>query len=546
MATDAPVGIIGAGPVGLALAARLASFGIACIVLEAEPQLRPQGSKACLIQGDVLEVLDKVGCAEPIAEEGVTWSVGHTYVRDREIRTEVYGDRIGFGPFVNISQYRIEQILLEHLSHNELVDIRWGHRVTGVRQSSEGVELACNGGTSHVGVAYAVACDGVRSELRSLVGVEWTGYTHGDRFLITDIEAKLPLRRERHFHYDPSSNPRRQVVMHPQPANVWRIDWQLSPDADIAEERRTGAFDRRVRAVIGDIPYEVRWWSTYRFHQRVIESFVAGRVLFAGDAAHALPPYGARGMNSGIQDADNLAWKLALVVTGRADESLLATYHDERFAAAQENLAVTEATIRFMVPATWRERLARRMSLALSRWSGSARQRVDSGRMAEPFVYRGEGSVDRSVDHQLLGRFAPDGWVATGHGSERVRRLFGSGFVVLAFVESSQAAARFVADAVPRPLPALTEVVLVVAADRGPLVAADRGPLVGDGIAVVHDHPDDAGLRARYGALDPKWLLVRPDSHVYAAGPIGRAPVDLAGTVGRSARVQRATEAALR
>ncbi|HEX6870557.1 MAG TPA: FAD-dependent monooxygenase, partial [Micromonosporaceae bacterium] len=307
--SDAPVGIVGAGPVGLALAARLASFGVPSVLLEADPHLRKEGSKACLIQGDVLEILDKFGCAEQIKEEGVTWTVARTYVRDKQIRATTYPRPIGFGPFVNISQYRIEQLLVEHVTREPLCDLRWGHRVTGVAQHDDGVRVSVQtaDGVAELTVDYLVACDGVRSSIRALVGVAWTGYSHKDRFLITDIRARLPLAQERHFHYAPAANPGRQLVMHPQPDDIWRIDWQLPPDADIDAERRDGRFDKRVRAVIGDIPYEVDWVSTYRFHQRVVDRFVVGRVFFAGDAAHALPPYGSRGMNSGIQDADNLA-----------------------------------------------------------------------------------------------------------------------------------------------------------------------------------------------------------------------------------------------
>lgn len=529
-----PVGIVGAGPVGLTVAARLASFGISCVLFEAEATLKPQGSKACLIQGDVLEILDAFGCAERIADEGVTWSVGHTYVRDREIRTEVYPERPGFGPFVNISQYRIEQVLLEHVLDDEQVEVRWSHRVTGLKQGPDHVvvEVATAAGPRFVDVSYLVACDGVRSDLRELAGVRWTGYSHGDRFLITDIRAVLPFAKERHFHYDPSSNPGRQLVIHPQPENVWRIDWQLAPQTDVAEEQWTGAFDRRVRSVIGDRPYEVAWWSTYRFHQRVIDRFVVGRVLFAGDAAHALPPYGARGMNSGIQDADNLAWKVALVLRGDADVSLLQTYHDERFAAATDNLAVTEATIRFMVPPTRRERLRRRLYLRLSRWLPPARQGVNSGRMAEPSVYRDSTIVDTSSPHPLVGHFAPDGWVTTVSGRQRIRRFLGGGFVVLAFVDGADRTVRLLNEALAASLPIVPTAVVV---------SPPGGPAPTRGVVTVHDD-EGRTLRERFSATRPTWLLVRPDGHICSAGPLDGDPPDLHDALSRSARLRARRE----
>lgn len=515
--SDAPVGIVGAGPVGLAVAARLASFGVPSVLLEADPELRKQGSKACLIQGDVLEVLDKVGCGDQIRDEGVTWHVARTYVRNKVIRTTEYPRPIGYGPFVNISQYRIEQVLLATVEADPRCEVRWGHRVTGVDQDGDGVtvEAETADGPVRLRFRYLVACDGVRSALRDLLGVEWTGYSHKDRFLITDIKAQLPLAKERHFHYDPSFNPGRQLVIHPQPNDIWRIDWQLPPDADIEEERRTGAFDRRVRAVIGDIPYEVDWLSTYRFHQRVVERFVVGRVFFAGDAAHALPPYGSRGMNSGIQDADNLAWKLALVLAGRADDDLLATYHTERYAAAKENLAVTEATIQFMVPPNLVRRLARAVLLKLSHPFESVRRHVNSGRMAEPYIYTDSAIVDPPGAHPLLGHFAPDGWVTVDGRRQRIRRLYGHDFVAVRFASDAGDGRRFV-DAVLATAP-LPPVRLAVVLPDGADPSAGAG--LPDGVAVAVDA--GPGLRATYGAERPCWLLVRPDGHVAAVGDDG-------------------------
>ena len=510
--SDLPVGIVGAGPVGLTAAARLATFGIPTVILEADPALLKQGSKACLIQGDVLEILDKFGCAEPINAEGVTWNVAHTYVRNKEIRAAVYPRRIGFGPFVNISQYRIEQFLLARVEAQPLCQVRWSHRVVGLTQHSDHVtvEVSTPQGRVEHRFRYLIGCDGVRSEVRRLTGVAWTGYSHRDRFLITDIKAELPFAKDRHFHYDPPFNPGRQLVIHPQPDNVWRIDWQLPPDADIDAERRSGELDRRIRKVIGDVPYEIDWLSTYRFHQRVVDRFRVGRVFLAGDAAHALPPYGSRGMNSGIQDADNLAWKLARVLHGQAGEDLLDTYHIERYAAARENLAVTEATIRFMVPPSLARRVARAVLLRLSHPLKSARRHVNSGRMAEPYVYIDSPIVDFSAPHPLLGSFAPDGWVDLDGRRERIRRLFGQEFVGLYLGRDAAAAQRFV-DRALADGPARLVLVLT------PEAAAGIAPR--DGVVVVTDGGDR--LRADYHAEQPTWLLVRPDGHIAAAGGAG-------------------------
>ncbi len=510
------VGIVGAGPIGLALALRLAGFGIRSVILEANPELLKQGSKACLIHGDALEILDKFGCADTVNEEGVSWTVARTYVRDKVIRTDVYEPSLGFGPFVNISQHRIEEVLVDAVSQEPCCDLRWAHTVTGATQDDSGitVRVRAPSGQHDLRFKYLVACDGVRSALRAIVGVEWTGYTHKDCFLITDIRAKLALDKGRHFHYDPSFNRGRQLVLHPQPNDIWRIDWQLPPDADIDAERASGGFDRRVRAVIGDIPYELDWVSTYRFHQRVVKRLRVGRIFFAGDAAHALPPYGSRGMNSGIQDADNLAWKLALVLGGQADAELLETYHIERYAAAHENLRITEATIRFMVPPNWLRRQARSVLLGLSSSSKSARRHVNSGKMTEPYVYTHSPIVQPAGRGSLLGSLAPDGKICQEGLPSRLRRLFGAQFVGLCFATSAADAQLFVEQARSRPLAVPVRLVLVLAPGSGiAIVPAD--------VTVVRDQ--DGALRTTYGGAAAGWWVVRPDGHLAASGTVDSA-----------------------
>ena len=207
------------------------------------------------------------------------------------------------------------------------------------------------GGETTLRVAYLVGADGAHSSVRRLLGAGFPGHSHPDLFLICDIRAHLPFPHERRFFFDPPENPGRQVLIHPQPDDTWRIDWQVPPSTDLDAERASGGLDRRIRAVVGAAtPYELAWVTLYRFHQRLVERFRIGRVLLAGDAAHLLSPFGARGLNSGAADAENLAWKLAAVLAGDASDRLLESYHAERRAAALENLAVTDATMRFMVP----------------------------------------------------------------------------------------------------------------------------------------------------------------------------------------------------
>jgi 3-(3-hydroxy-phenyl)propionate hydroxylase len=177
------------------------------------------------------------------------------------------------------------------------------------------------------------------------------------------------------------------VLIHPCPDSTFRIDWQVPPDFDLAAEEASGGLDRRIRQVIGDRPYDIVWKSVYRFHSRVVDRMRVGRVLVAGDAAHLVSPFGARGLNSGVLDAENAAWKVAFVLRGWAPESLLDSYHDERHAAALENIEVTGATMRFLVPGSEEEARRRLDVLERAATDPRARAEVDSGRLAEPFWY---------------------------------------------------------------------------------------------------------------------------------------------------------------
>ncbi len=509
----APIAIVGAGPVGIALALRLASFGIRSVLMDGKPHQIKQGSKACLIQGDVLEVLDRFGCGEQIGREGIAWRVGHTYIRNREISRKEYPERPGYGEFVNISQHRIEQIMLEKLADEPLCDLRWGHKVTHIQNSDDGACLTVETteGTRDMAFRYVVGCDGIRSSIRRAIDVRWTGYTHKDRFLITDIYVKLPLKKERHFHFDPHFNRGRQLVMHPQPDDMWRIDWQLPPSADIEMEKETGALDRRIRSVIGnEAEYKIDWLSTYRFNQRVAEHFRVGSVFLAGDAAHALPPYGSRGMNSGIQDADNLAWKLAAVLQGRAEEDLLDSYHEERYRAACENLRVTEATIRFMVPPTAVHKAWRDLLLWVSERIPAARKLLNSGKMAEPFRYLESPLIAAPNAGPLIGAFAPDLPVEGGRGETRLRRCFGPDFTVLAFCRNAMDVAT------------LADCWRTITSSHGVRVLAllPKGVEIGELPEGIDTALYDASQAQAYASTSDGWILVRPDGHIAAVGEL--------------------------
>ncbi|PWV73864.1 pentachlorophenol monooxygenase/3-(3-hydroxy-phenyl)propionate hydroxylase [Prauserella marina] len=386
-----PVAVVGNGPVGQTAALLLARWGVPVLLLDRRAERDHVGSKAICQQRDVLDIWESVGAGLRIAREGLTWTTARTFYRDTELFAYpvAEGGRSCFPPFVNLSQTRTEEILDERIAVQPLIDVRWGHTVTGLTRDADGVELRFAHGEA-LRASHAVLCAGARGEpLREALGVTFDGHSFDDRFLICDIRTDLPgWADERRFYFDPLWNPGRQVLIHPCPGSTFRIDWQVPRDYDLAAEEADGSLDRRIRAIIGDRDYDIVWKSVYRFQSRIANRFRSGRVLLAGDCAHLVAPFGARGLNSGVADAENLAWKLAFVLRGWAGEGLLESYHAERHAAAVENLEVTGATMRFLVPGTEAEFARREQVLNRAAGDPSAYSDVDSGKLSEPFWYK--------------------------------------------------------------------------------------------------------------------------------------------------------------
>ena len=515
---DAQVAVVGAGPVGMTLAGRLAQQGVRVLLLEQHPQHTGEGSKGLCMQRETLEIWARLGIGEAVARRGVQWFLGRTFFRNRELFQVRLpsSTRDHFPPFVNINQTEVEEMLLARLAELPEVDLRWGHRLLGIAQDRDGVTLRCEtpAGEQSLRVEYVVGADGAHSAVRHATGMGFPGHSFPDLFLICDIRARLSFPRERRFYFDPPWNPGRQVLIHPQPDDTWRIDWQVPPGTDVEAERASGDLERRVRAVIGPTThYELVWATLYRFHQRLVERFRAGRVLLAGDAAHLVSPFGARGLNSGVADAENLAWKLAVVLAGRAPDELLDSYHDERRAAALENLAVTDGSMRFMVP---RNRIRRLMRNAILRGSlrlPQLRRLVNSGRLAQPFSYA-DSSIVVAEAHEnripAIGGVAPDAPCGTVEGGDatRLRDLFGTGFVTLLVSDAPReaAAAAIRASRLAWPVPCR---IVAIGADR---------PLAG--VTVLSD--DEGEIRRAYGEAGPSAFLIRPDGHLAAWIPLRR------------------------
>ncbi|GAW48907.1 MULTISPECIES: FAD-dependent monooxygenase [unclassified Nocardioides] len=415
-----PVVVIGNGPVGQTTALLLARWGIPAVVLDAHPQRTIEGSRSICQQRDTLEVWDSVGAGRQIADEGVTWRVARTYFREHELFHVEFSDASGspFPPWVNIAQSRVEELLDERIAETPSIEVRWGHRVTGLRDLGDRVVVAADtaDGPVRLETPYVVACAGARGDVvRDALGLSFDGRSFDDRFLICDIRCELPDRTlERRFHFDPEWNPGRQVLIHPCPDSVFRIDWQVEPGFDLAAEQASGALDARIRQVVGERAFEVVWCTVYRFHSRSVDRMAVGRVLLAGDVAHLMAPFGARGLNSGVADAENAAWKLAFALHGWADGSLVASYDAERGAAARANLAVTSRTMDFLVPQTEEGRLHRRDVLERALADPAARGAIDSGTLYA--AHRYAGSPRPPVADGRLRALARDGLLLLAAG----------------------------------------------------------------------------------------------------------------------------------
>jgi 3-(3-hydroxy-phenyl)propionate hydroxylase len=513
-----PVIVVGAGPVGLAAAIDLAQHGVPVVLLD-EDDTVSVGSRAVCYAKRALEILDRLGCAQPVVDRGVSWNLGRVFFQDRLVYTFNLLPEEGHRrpAFVNLQQYHLEEILVARARQLAAVDLRWRSKVVGVELHEDVVELRVE--TPDGG--YALACDwlvvadGARSPVRHLLGLESKGQVFRDRFLIADVVMKAEYPTERWFWFDPPFHRNQSALLHRQADNVWRIDFQLGWDSDPEQERQPERVIPRIRAMLGDErEFELEWVSVYTFQCRRMDRFRHGRVLFAGDAAHQVSPFGARGANSGIQDADNLAWKLALVVHGKAPERLLDSYDAERVYAADENILNSTRSTDFITPKSPISRVFRDATLELAEKHPFARRLVNSGRLSVPAMLHASplNSPDAPSGHftgaMVPGAPAADAPVQRGGERGWLIDAVGNGFDLLLFAPSENFVAPDAADiaALARdPIPVRTFIV-VPAGRAGIRVPAECAVL-----------EDVAGLvERRYDGRPGTVYLLRPDQHVAA------------------------------
>ena len=512
-----PVIVVGAGPIGLATAIDVAQQGTPVIVLD-DDQTLSTGSRAICFAKRTLEVFDRLGCGEPMVAKGVSWNVGKVFLRDELIYTFNLLPETGHArpAFINLQQYYVEGFLAQRAQQLPNLDLRWKSKVVGLVQQADHVQVEVDtpDGLYFLKARYVVAADGSRSSLRKLMGLDTTGRTFKDRFLIADVKMKADFPTERWFWFDPPFHPHQSVLLHRQPDNVWRIDFQLGWDADPVLEKQPERVLPRVRALLGpDVEFELEWVSVYTFSCLRMAKFRHGRVLFVGDAAHGVSPFGARGANSGVQDADNLAWKLGLVIAGRAPDALLDSYAAEREFAADENILNSTRSTDFITPKSDVSRVFRDAVLKLAKDCGFARQIVNSGRLSVPAVLHQsslntpDGAGDCFSGALVPGACASDAPVRVhGHDDWFLAQL-GSAFNGIFFNGAEQLpSATMVALAALREAPSPIRPLVVLA--PGARLEAPAG------VSVLED---TEGLVARrFDAQPGTFYLLRPDQHVCA------------------------------
>ena len=491
-----PVVIVGAGPVGLACAVDLALHGVPTVLLD-DSDVVSTGSRAICWAKRTLEIFDRLGIGERVVAKGVTWNRGRVFHGAREVFAfdllpEAHHRRPAF---VNLQQYYVEQFLVDR-AHDfpDLIDLRWRNEVVGVASRPDGVTVSVRtpAGDYTLDCDWLIAADGARSPIRTAMGLPFTGQKFDERFLIVDVRGKATMPTERLFWFEPTFHAGQSALMHRQADDVYRLDFQLGPDADPEREREPARAMARVHAALGaDAPVELEWCSVYSFRCARLERFVHDRVVFAGDSAHVVSPFGARGGNGGIQDADNLCWKLARIVKGDAPTTLIDTYDEERGHGADENIRNSARTTTFMTPKSRTEFLFRDAVLTLAKSQPFARALLNAGRLSKPCTLSGHSLQTSSEDAQGLVPGDPciDAPVTCGDRDGWLLDHLGGDFALLIVGDNA--------------------VVPIVDGLRRVFVRSAVG-----GRAANEGLVDRLGLvRARYGA---GLFLIRPDAHIAA------------------------------
>ena len=488
--------VVGGGPIGLAMALDLGRQGLPVVVLDDHEGVG-QGSRAICFAKRTLEIAHRYGCGQAMLDKGVVWNLGKVFFDDRQIYDFNLLPEAGhrFPAFINLQQPYVEKFLFDQIVAEQAkgarIEVRGKNRVQGIDPQEDHVtlDILTPDGPYQIRADWVIACDGAGSPTRKMMHLEFDGRVFEDSFLIADIRmTNATFPTERWFWFEPWFKSGASTLLHKQPDDVWRVDFQIGWDVDRAEELKEDNIRARLDAMLGrEVDYEIVWSSIYTFQCRRMQQFRHGRVVFAGDSAHQVSPFGARGANSGLQDVDNLGWKLGMVLRGEAPESLIDSYHQERAFAADENILNSTRATDFITPKSKISHVFRNAVLELAEKHAFARPIVNSGRLSLPSTYdglalTGPDALPQAPARSRPGSPCPD--VALGAGF--LLDHFGGGFTLLAL--GCEAPERLEEGGVT---------VTRLAFDAPPPLLADR--YLGDAPSAVY--------------------LIRPDQHVVGRWP---------------------------
>ncbi len=504
-----PVIIVGAGPIGMAMGLDLDLQGIPSIILDDDNKVSI-GSRAICWSKRALEVLDRLGCGERMLDKGVTWNLGKVFFGDAHDPVYIFNmleeEDQQFPGFINLQQYYVEEYLIDQHKQRELTEIRWENEVTTVDQTADGVTVTISTpqGDYKLDCDYLLAADGSNSPIRKMLGFEFGGETFRDHFLIADIRMKADFPTERRFWFDPPFNRGQSALLHKQPDDVWRLDFQLGWDIDRQEELKPENVSKRIRAMLGDdFEFEFEWVSIYTFQCRRMDSFVHQRIIFIGDSAHLVAPFGARGANSGLQDVDNLGWKLALILNGKAPASLLESYDYERVLAAKENVLNSTRTTDFITPKSEISRIFRDAALELSSEFEFARRFVNSGRLSVASILD-ESALNTEDMDDFDSKLVPgspgiDAPVTVNGEKSWFMKSIGTGFTAVYFAKDGENAPPGADELKEDAIPVKTIVVSQASQENN---------------GALYDHK--GLLQQRLDGQPGTYYLFRPDQHLVA------------------------------
>lgn len=503
------VAIVGAGPVGMTAALTLAKYGVRSLVLDAKPTFN-DGSRATCIARQSFHIFEQVGAVDPFLAKSLGWTTGRSYFRGREIYRLSMPDSADekFRPMYNLEQQYTEQFLFDACMATGLVDFRWQSEVTATENGSDGVTLtvASPQGSYPLAAAWVLAADGARSPIRSQLGLRLKGDNYEGRYVIADVKMDHDYPTERRAFFDPASNPGGTVLMHKQPDDIWRVDYQLREGEDPDEAVREETIRARVGAILADIghdgPWELEWWSIYTANTLALEDYRHGRIVFIGDSAHIVPIFGVRGLNNGLADAQNIGWKLAAVLNGEAGEVLIDSYSPERRGATLDVFANAAKSTRFMTPPTRGFALVREAALSLALSQDFAKGFANPRQM-QPYTYAASPLTPfpaRDADF-AAGPVSGAAMRSVRLGEGFLTDHMGEGFTALVFTDGTW--------------PAEFDALVAALVRRHPRLRVVAVGLSGEAMGPVRPLADPSGaVAAAYGAVAGTVYLIRPDLHV--------------------------------